>query len=213
MHGRAAQLSQIETMAASVHARPPVGDVLICLPATLLSRAVQAAAGRLAIGGEECHAEDSGPFTGDISAGMAPRFPSLATRWRAAYPSTLPVPARPLSPMSRSGRSGAGTCHLRTDHRGAPASPGLPGHACGCRRCRNPHPVRRVGHRCQCGRGSWVVRSGRRADRWREPAGCRLRRRAAMRAGAAARLCVVSDPAGGADRGGGEEATGEIRSQ
>jgi len=70
MHGLAAQLHEIETMAASVHARPPAGDVLICLPATLISRAVQTAAGRLAIGGEDCHAEASGPFTGDISAGM-----------------------------------------------------------------------------------------------------------------------------------------------
>ena len=70
MHGLAAQLPEIETIAASVHARPPAADVLICVPATLLSRAVQAAAGRLAIGGEDCHAEASGPFTGDTSGGM-----------------------------------------------------------------------------------------------------------------------------------------------
>jgi triosephosphate isomerase len=70
MHGLAAQLHEIETIAASVHARPPAADVLICVPATLLSRAAQAAAGRIAVGGEDCHAEASGPFTGDISAGM-----------------------------------------------------------------------------------------------------------------------------------------------
>lgn len=70
MHGLAAQLGEIETIAASVHARPPAADVLICVPATLLSRAVQAAAGRIALGGEDCHAEASGPFTSDISAGM-----------------------------------------------------------------------------------------------------------------------------------------------
>jgi triosephosphate isomerase len=70
MHGLAAQLCEIETIAASVHARPPAADVLICVPATLLSRAVQAAAGRIALGGEDCHAEASGPFTGDVSAGM-----------------------------------------------------------------------------------------------------------------------------------------------
>ena len=70
MHGLAAQLDEIETIAASVHARPSAADVLICVPATLLSRAVRAAAGRIAIGGEDCHAEASGPFTGDISAGM-----------------------------------------------------------------------------------------------------------------------------------------------
>ena len=70
MHGLAAQLGEIAAIAASVHARPPAADVLICVPATLLSRAVQAAAGRIALGGEDCHAEASGPFTGDISAGM-----------------------------------------------------------------------------------------------------------------------------------------------
>ncbi len=70
MHGLAAQLQEVETIAASVHARPPAADVLICVPATLLCRAVQKAAGRIALGGEDCHAETSGPFTGDVSAGM-----------------------------------------------------------------------------------------------------------------------------------------------
>lgn len=70
MHGLAAQLHEIETIAGSVHARPPAADVLICVPATLLSRAVHATAGRIALGGEDCHAEASGPFTGDVSAGM-----------------------------------------------------------------------------------------------------------------------------------------------
>jgi hypothetical protein len=50
MHGLTAQLSEIEAIAARVHARPPAADVLICVPATLLSRAAQTAAGRIAIG-------------------------------------------------------------------------------------------------------------------------------------------------------------------
>ncbi len=70
MHGLAAQLGQIRTVSASVSARPPAADVLICVPSTLLSQAVQVAAGRIALGGEDCHAEVSGPFTGDISAEM-----------------------------------------------------------------------------------------------------------------------------------------------
>jgi len=70
MHGLAAQLHEIEAIAASVHERPPTADVLICVPATLLSRAVMAASGRIALGGEDCHAESSGPFTGDVSAEM-----------------------------------------------------------------------------------------------------------------------------------------------
>ncbi len=70
MHGLAPQLVEIETIAASVHAKSPAADVLICLPATLLFRAAQTAAGRIAIGGEDCHAEVSGAFTGDISGDM-----------------------------------------------------------------------------------------------------------------------------------------------
>ena len=70
MHGVATQLKEIETIAAFVHARSLAANVLLCVPATLLSRAVQVAAGRISLGGEDCHAEESGPFTGDISAGM-----------------------------------------------------------------------------------------------------------------------------------------------
>jgi len=70
MHGRAPQLGDIEAIAASVTAVPPFADILICLPATLIARAAQTAAGRIAIGGEDCSAEVSGAFTGDISAEM-----------------------------------------------------------------------------------------------------------------------------------------------
>lgn len=70
MHGLVAQLSEIEKISAAVLANPPAAEVLICVPSTLLSQAVQIAAGRIAIGGEDCHAEMSGAFTGDISAEM-----------------------------------------------------------------------------------------------------------------------------------------------
>ncbi len=70
MNGMAPQLGEIEAIAASVQAAPPSGDILICLPATLITRASQAAAGRIAIGGEDCSADVSGAFTGDISAEM-----------------------------------------------------------------------------------------------------------------------------------------------
>jgi triosephosphate isomerase len=70
MHGMAPQLGEIEAVAASVKATPAPADVLICLPATLIARAVQTAAGRIAIGGEDCSPELAGAFTGDISAEM-----------------------------------------------------------------------------------------------------------------------------------------------
>ncbi len=70
MHGMAPQLGEIEAVAASVEATPPSADVLICLPATLIARAVRTAARRIAIGGEDCSAEMAGAFTGDLSAEM-----------------------------------------------------------------------------------------------------------------------------------------------
>ena len=70
MHGLAPQLAEIVAVAASAKAAPPFADILICLPATLITRAAQAAAGQITIGGEDCSTEVSGAFTGDISAEM-----------------------------------------------------------------------------------------------------------------------------------------------
>jgi triosephosphate isomerase len=46
-------------------------DLMICPPATLIMTFAQVAAGsKIEIGGQDCHAEPSGAFTGDISAEM-----------------------------------------------------------------------------------------------------------------------------------------------
>lgn len=70
MNGLAASLAEIETVCEAVTAQPPPGDVLICPPATLIAQAAWKAKGRIAIGGQDCHAEPSGAFTGDVSAEM-----------------------------------------------------------------------------------------------------------------------------------------------
>jgi triosephosphate isomerase (TIM) len=70
MNGLAASLGEIEAVARALSAAPPAADILICPPATLVARAAVAAAGRIAIGGQDCHAEASGAFTGDVSAEM-----------------------------------------------------------------------------------------------------------------------------------------------
>jgi triosephosphate isomerase (TIM) len=70
MNGLAQQLVEIEAIAASVKATPPFADILICPPSTLIARAVQTAAGRIVIGGQDCHSEIAGPITGSISAEM-----------------------------------------------------------------------------------------------------------------------------------------------
>jgi triosephosphate isomerase len=70
MHGSSPQLADVDMIAAAVAATPVMADVLLCLPATLVARAAKTAAGRIAIGGENCAASGDGAFTGDISAAM-----------------------------------------------------------------------------------------------------------------------------------------------
>ena len=70
MHGISSQLCEIEAIAAAVQAMPPAADILICPPSTLISRAAQVAAGRIAIGGQNCDTATCGAHTGDVSAQM-----------------------------------------------------------------------------------------------------------------------------------------------
>ncbi len=67
MNGTGASLGALETLGQG--ALPAGVEVLICPPATLLSRAA-ALAGTVAIGGQDCHPRASGAHTGDISAEM-----------------------------------------------------------------------------------------------------------------------------------------------
>ena len=67
MHGVAADLPTIADIAAVERASGV--DVALCLPATLIERAVRAAPG-FAIGGQDVHHSPSGAFTGCISPAM-----------------------------------------------------------------------------------------------------------------------------------------------
>ncbi|MGR3758876.1 triose-phosphate isomerase [Roseobacteraceae bacterium NS-SX3] len=69
MNGTGAALGELAALAESHPS--PAAQILICPPATLLSRAADAAKGSaVAIGGQDCHANASGAHTGDISAAM-----------------------------------------------------------------------------------------------------------------------------------------------
>lgn len=69
MNGTSAELSRLKTLAEGHGAAGC--DVLICPPATLLSRAAEALSGSaIALGGQDCHADNSGAHTGDTSAEM-----------------------------------------------------------------------------------------------------------------------------------------------
>ena len=70
MNGLAADLVEAQAIAEGAGARNGDGvDVALCLPATLIERAVRMLPG-FAIGGQNVHAEPSGAHTGDVSAAM-----------------------------------------------------------------------------------------------------------------------------------------------
>ncbi|MBJ3761775.1 triose-phosphate isomerase [Maribius pontilimi] len=68
MNGTGADLSEIDAL---VSGHGDAGcEVLICPPATLITRMVARADGKIAVGGQDCHPAASGAHTGDISAAM-----------------------------------------------------------------------------------------------------------------------------------------------
>ena len=70
MNGESASLAEVEALACWAASSAPPADILICPPHTLVARAVVIANGRIGIGGQDCHPDKSGAFTGDISAEM-----------------------------------------------------------------------------------------------------------------------------------------------
>ena len=68
MNGLKASLAEIARVGEA--AASASVDLAVCPPATLASRAIEAAGPNLAVGGQDCHWEASGAFTGDISARM-----------------------------------------------------------------------------------------------------------------------------------------------
>ena len=68
MNGVKASLGEV---AALIAAHPnPKSEVLLCPPATLVAAMAEAAGGKIAVGGQDCHMKPSGAHTGDIAAAM-----------------------------------------------------------------------------------------------------------------------------------------------
>ena len=69
MHGSAEALGEVTALIAD---QPdPACEMLICPPATLVSRMAEAATGSaLMVGGQDCHSAAKGAHTGDIAAAM-----------------------------------------------------------------------------------------------------------------------------------------------
>jgi triosephosphate isomerase len=71
MNGLAADLDQARAVAESLRGQPVAARVALCPPATLIARMAVALAGSaVQVGGQDCHAETNGAFTGDVSAQM-----------------------------------------------------------------------------------------------------------------------------------------------
>src|SRR5438105_1066334 len=71
MNGLQRSVAELEQIARGVGAQAERVDILVCPPATLIASFAAAARGTaVAIGGQDCHAEPNGAFTGDISAEM-----------------------------------------------------------------------------------------------------------------------------------------------
>ena len=71
MNGLKASAAELTKVIQGAAGRSANVDLLVCPPATLvMAFAVQAHGSRVAVGGQDCHAEPSGAFTGDISAEM-----------------------------------------------------------------------------------------------------------------------------------------------
>jgi triosephosphate isomerase (TIM) len=72
MNGLAASLAEVEAMRQAADAgEGGSAELLVCPPATLLAQAAwKLRGGKLALGAQDCSAQDSGAFTGDISAPM-----------------------------------------------------------------------------------------------------------------------------------------------
>jgi triosephosphate isomerase (TIM) len=71
MNGLSADLAEARALADSIARDGARARVGLCPPATLIAPMAQALAGsNIAVGGQDCHAEPFGAFTGDISAEM-----------------------------------------------------------------------------------------------------------------------------------------------
>ena len=107
MNGVAASLAEAQAVAAGIQSAK--ARVAICPPATLVARAAAALeGGKVLVGGQDCRAETSGAFTGDIAAEMlADAGASLVilghSERRAGYGETDEVVAAKVGAALRAG--------------------------------------------------------------------------------------------------------------
>ena len=70
MNGTKKDLAEVKKLAAALAKNKAACEVMICPPATLLSRMAELKAKGIALGGQDAHANEGGAHTGDISTLM-----------------------------------------------------------------------------------------------------------------------------------------------
>lgn len=71
MNGLAAQLAEAQAVRDALGESSVAAEVMICPPATLLAQTAWAVKGSsILLGGQDCHTEAAGAYTGDVSAEM-----------------------------------------------------------------------------------------------------------------------------------------------
>ncbi len=71
MNGLGASLAEVDSLRVALEAEPAACRVALCPPSTLVERMSRMAQGSvIEVGGQDCRAEASGAFTGDLSAAM-----------------------------------------------------------------------------------------------------------------------------------------------
>lgn len=70
MNGTRKQLGELRKLATALARKKAKAEVMICPPATLLGPMAAVKAKGVLLGGQDCHANVSGPHTGDVSAEM-----------------------------------------------------------------------------------------------------------------------------------------------
>lgn len=70
MNGTKAALAEVKKLVTALGKNKAKCDVMICPPATLVSRMADLKPKGISIGGQDCHGNESGAHTGDISAAM-----------------------------------------------------------------------------------------------------------------------------------------------
>jgi triosephosphate isomerase len=71
MNGLSADLAEVDALAWDLVSSPATARVALCPPSTLVERMARRLEGSvIAVGGQDCSAEPSGAFTGEISAAM-----------------------------------------------------------------------------------------------------------------------------------------------